>query len=147
MILISACLCGVNCKYEGGNNLNNKALNLLKEGKAIVVCPEQLGGLSTPRIPSEIVGGNAKDVLNRKAKVLSKAREDVSENFIKGAEETLKLAKEIKAEYVILKAKSPSCGKGIVYAGKFNRETKEGNGITCELLIQNGFKVLTEKEL
>ncbi|MGL5244590.1 MAG: DUF523 domain-containing protein [Sarcina sp.] len=147
MILISACLCGVNCKYEGGNNLNDKALNLLKEGKAILVCPEQLGGLATPRIPSEIVGGSATDVLNGKAKVLSKIGEDVSQNFIKGAEETLKLAKAIKAEYVILKAKSPSCGKDIIYAGKFNGETKKGNGITCELLMQNGFKVLTENDI
>lgn len=146
MILVSGCLCGVNCKYDGGNNLNEEILNLLKEGKAIIVCPEQLGGLTTPRVPSEIVGGTGKDVLEGKAKVMGKNGVDVTEAFLKGAYETLKIAKEIKPEYVILKAKSPSCGFGTIYAGKFNGEKQEGNGVTCELLLQNGFKVKTEND-
>lgn len=146
MILVSGCLCGVNCKYDGGNNLNENILELLKEGKAVIVCPEQLGGLKTPRIPSEIVGGTGKEVLDGKAKVLGKDGSDVTEEFLKGAYETLNIAKNINAEYVILKGRSPSCGLGEIYSGKFNREKKQGNGVTCELLLQNGFKVKTEND-
>lgn len=146
MILISGCLCGVNCKYNGENNLNENILKLLKEGEEIIVCPEQLGGLKTPRVPSEIVGGTGEDVLKGKAKVLAKDGEDVTEQFIKGAYETLTIAKNINAEYVILKAKSPSCGFGVIYSGGFNGEKKIGNGVTCELLLQNGFKVKTEND-
>ncbi|EGT3615201.1 DUF523 domain-containing protein [Clostridium perfringens] len=146
MILVSGCLCGVNCKYDGGNNLNENILKLLKEGKVVMVCPEQLGGMKTPRIPSEIVGGTGKDVLDGKAKVFGKDGSDVTEEFVKGAYETLNIAKNINAEYVILKAKSPSCGLGVIYSGKFNGEKKLGNGVTCELLLQNGFKVKTEND-
>ncbi|MCR1962281.1 DUF523 domain-containing protein [Clostridium perfringens] len=146
MILISGCLCGVNCKYNGENNLNENILKLLKEGRAVIACPEQLGGLKTPRIPSEIVGGTGKDVLKGKAKVLGKDGTDVTKEFLKGAYETLNIAKSINAEYVILKAKSPSCGLGVIYSGNFNGEKKEGNGVTCELLLQNGFKVKTEND-
>ena len=85
MILISGCLCGVNCKYNGENNLNENILKLLKEGRAVIACPEQLGGLKTPRIPSEIVGGTGKDVLEGKAKVLGKDGTDVTKEFLKGA--------------------------------------------------------------
>lgn len=147
MILVSACLCGVNCKYSGGNNLNEKAVKLLEDGKALLVCPEQLGGLTTPRVPSEIVGGSGVDVLNGKAKVMSKEGKDVTEEFVKGAEETLALAKTVKAEYVILKAKSPSCGNGIIYAGHFNGDLREGEGVTTALLKKHGFKVITENDI
>ena len=84
MYLVSACLCGVNCKYNGSNNLNNDCLNLLIDNKAILVCPEQLGGLTTPRKPSEIKENNEK--IDKK-KVMTKEGGDVSENFIKGAKE------------------------------------------------------------
>lgn len=146
MILVSACLCGVNCKYSGGNNLNENILKLFEEGKAILACPEQLGGLSTPRIPSEIVGGTGKDVLEKNAKVMSKDGNDVTEEFIKGAYETLNMARKINAEYVILKAKSPSCGLQTIYSGDFNGSKKQGNGVTCELLLQNGFNIKTEED-
>lgn len=144
MILISACFCGVNCKYSGGNNLNESLLNLLKEGKAIPFCPEQAGGLETPRKPCEIVGGTSKDVLEGNARVLSVDGEDKTLEFIKGAYETLKLAQTINAEYIILKSKSPSCGIGKVYDGTFSGALTAGNGVTAELLIQNGFKVINE---
>lgn len=147
MILISACLCGVNCKYEGGNNLSPKIQSLLKAKKGILICPEQLGGLTTPRNPSEIVGGTGEDVLNRNAKVLSNKGEDVTENFIKGAKETLKIAQLVNAEYVILKAKSPSCGNGIIYSGEFNKNIKDGDGVTAALLKANGFKIITENDI
>ena len=92
MYLISSCLCGVNCKYSGGNNLNEKCLDLFKEGKAILACPEQLGGLSTPRTPAEIKG-TARGVINREDKVFTKESIDVTEAFLKGAYETLNIAK------------------------------------------------------
>lgn len=147
MILISACLCGVNCKYNGGNNLNEKAKILLEQGKALLVCPEQLGGLTTPRVPSEIVGGAGGDVLEYKAKVMTKEGKNVTAEFLKGAEETLRLAKAVKAEYVILKAKSPSCGNGVIYSGTFNGELRNGEGVTAALLKKHGFKVITENDI
>lgn len=144
-ILISACLCGINCKYNGGNNLREDIKKLYDEGRTILVCPEVLGGLSTPRIPREIVSGDGKKVLEGKSKVMSKDGEDTTKAFIRGAKEALKIAKENNITIAILKAKSPSCGKGIIYSGEFNGKLIEGNGVTTELLIQNGIKVFNEE--
>jgi uncharacterized protein YbbK (DUF523 family) len=144
MILISACLCGINTRYDGHSNLNEEALRLLKEGKAVLVCPEQLGGLSTPREPHEIVGGTGADVLDGKARVISINGIDSTEQFIKGAEETLKIAKEAGITKAFLKAKSPSCGCGEIYDGSFSRRKVMGNGVTAELLRRNGIEVYTE---
>lgn len=103
MYLISACLCGVNCKYNGLNNLNYKCLELLRKGEALLVCPEQLGGLNTPRIPSETLG-NAKDIIElNKGKVINKEGKDVTKEFLKGAKEALKIAKEANIKKAILK--------------------------------------------
>lgn len=144
MILISACLCGVNTRYDGDNNLNEEALTLLKEGKAVLVCPEQLGGLSTPREPHEIVGGTGADVLDGKARVISVSGIDSTEQFIKGAEETFKIASEAGITKAFLKAKSPSCGCGEIYDGSFSKRKISGNGVTAELLRRNGIEVHTE---
>lgn len=147
MYLISACLCGVDCKYNGKNNFNEKVYKLLEEKKAILVCPEQLGGLSTPRISAEIKGGSAKDVLEGRAKVLNKEGDDVTEQFINGAYETLKIAKASGCTHAILKSKSPSCGFENVYDGTFAGNLIKGNGVTAELLKQNGIKIVTEDKL
>ena len=147
MIIISACLCGVNCKYDGENNINEKILKLFREGKAVLICPEQLGGQSTPRSAHEICGGTGADVLNGNARILDKNGEDGTEKFIKGAYETLNIAKSCKAEYAILKARSPSCGRGTIYDGSFTRSETFGNGVTAELLIRNRVKVITEEEI
>ena len=147
MILISACLCGVNCKYSGGNNINEKTMKLFEDGKAILVCPEQLGGLTTPRVPSEIVGGTGVEVLAGKAQVITKDGVNVTDQFIKGAEETLAIAKTVKAEYAILKSKSPSCGTGIIYAGTFKGDIRFGDGVTSATLKKHGFKVITENDI
>ena len=144
-ILISACLCGVNCKYNGGNNFNKDIKTLYDEGKAILICPEALGGLKTPRTPREITFGTGIDVLEGRAKVLSKVGVDSTIAFIKGAKEALKIAKENNIKVAILKAKSPSCGNGYIYNGKFNGKLIEGNGVASELLIKNGIKVYNEK--
>ncbi|WP_251860938.1 DUF523 domain-containing protein [Clostridium sp. Marseille-Q2269] len=146
MILISACLCGVNCKYSGGNNMNEKVLKLFKEGKAVLVCPEQLGGQQTPRPAHEINNATGADVLNGKAKVIGPDGEDSTKEFLKGAYETLKIAKECDAKVAILKARSPSCGFGTIYDGTFLGNKKSGNGVTAELLNRNGIKVYTEDD-
>lgn len=147
MILISACLCGINTKYDGGNNLNEKALKLLKEGKAMLVCPEQLGGQSTPRAPHEIQNSTGAEVLDGEGKILGPEGDDATEEFLKGAYETLKIAKEIDAKVAILKARSPSCGLGKIYDGSFTGEKKDGNGVTAELLLRNRIEIYTEENI
>ncbi|MGG7164291.1 DUF523 domain-containing protein [Clostridium ihumii] len=148
MILVSACLCGVNCKYNGENNLDERVLKLLQEGKAIPVCPEQLGGQETPRLAHEIVDGDGELVLKGEAKILSPdGKEDVTKEFVKGATETLNIAKNIGAQYAILKARSPSCGFGKIYDGTFSSNKIDGNGVTAELLHKNGIKIFTEENL
>lgn len=146
MIIVSACLCGINCKYNGGNNIDERVLKLVLEGKAIPICPEQLGGLETPRLPHEISGGNGKDVLEHKAKVISREGMDSTNKFEKGAFETLAFAKKLGVTCAILKANSPSCGFGIIYDGSFSGSKKKGNGVTAELLCQNGINIFTEKD-
>jgi len=147
MILISACLAGINCKYNGGNSQIDHIRKMLLEGKAIPVCPEQLGGCSTPRPQVEIIAGNGADVLDGKCKALGKNGEDVTKEFIKGAEEVLKIAKLSGAKMAILKARSPSCGKGRIYDGTFSGGLVDGNGVTAELLIRNGIAVISEEDL
>jgi len=146
MIIVSACLCGINCKYNGGNNLDARIHKLLKEGKAIPVCPEQLGGLETPREPCEIVNGNGLDVLSGTARILeAQYNDDVTPKFLKGAYETLKIAEAVGASIAILKARSPSCGVSKIYDGTFSGTRRNGNGVTTELLLSRGFKVFTEE--
>ncbi len=135
MYLISACLVGINCKYNGKNNFNEKAFELVKEGRAIPVCPEQLGGLATPRIPSEI------KIIDGKRVVINKEGKDVTEFFEKGADEVLKLCQKLNIEKVIFQPRSPSCGVGEVYNGNFDGVLVEGNGITAQLLKDNGIEV------
>lgn len=146
MYLISACLCGVNCKYNGKNNLNDRCVELLREGKAILVCPEQLGGLSTPREPAELKG-NPKEILEgTDGKILSISGKDVTEEFLKGAKETLKIAKAIDAKKAILKEGSPSCGCNFIYDGSFSGNKIRGKGLTAYMLEMEGIKVISEKE-
>lgn len=146
MIIVSACLCGINTKYSGDNNLDERILKLLKEGKAIPVCPEQLGGLTTPRAAHEISNGTGADVLDGKCKVKGIDGQDSTEGFIKGAYETLSIAKGCNAKVAILKAKSPSCGYGKIYDGTFTGTKIEGNGVTAELLKRNGIQIYTEED-
>lgn len=140
MLLISACLAGVNCKYNGGNNYNEEILKLVKDGKAILVCPEQLGGLQTPRMPSEI------RYIDKKRHVISSDGHDVTKEYERGSKETLQLAKNLNVKQAILKSKSPSCGCGKIYDGTFSNKLIDGNGITTDLLLKNGIMVMTENE-
>lgn len=143
MFLVSACLLGVNCKYNGENNRNNKVIEFLKDKEFIMVCPEELGGLSTPRIPCEIVSS----IDNRNVKVINKHGDDVTENFVQGANKVLEIAKSKNIKKAILKAKSPSCGKGLIYDGSFTSKLINGHGITVKLLKENKIEVFTEDEL
>ena len=136
MILVSACLAGINCKYNGGNNYNEKVFNLVKEGKAIPVCPEQLGGLTTPREPSEI------KIIDNKRYVINSEKIDVTKEFEKGAEEVVALAKKLDIKKAILQTRSPSCGKGKIYSGNFDRNLVDGNGILAGMLLRNGIEVI-----
>jgi uncharacterized protein YbbK (DUF523 family) len=142
MYLISACLGGVNCRYDGKNSENQLIMKLIKEGKAILVCPEELGGLPTPRPSCELVVNE--DGIR---KVITKCGEDKTEEFLKGAEETLNLAKKHNIKMAILKAKSPSCGVNKIYDGTFSGKLIDGNGLTAELLLKNGINVITETDL
>ncbi|MFZ5967991.1 MAG: DUF523 domain-containing protein [Bacillota bacterium] len=146
MILVSACLAGIRCRYDGSDKLIQEIQNLVKEGKAVLVCPEQLGGLSTPREPAEIQGGDGSAVLKGQASVISKDGKDVTAGFIKGAEETLKIAQLYDIEYAVLKARSPSCGKDVIYNGSFSKEKRAGDGVAAALLIDHGIKIIDEDE-
>jgi len=146
MYIISGCLCGINCKYNGLNNLDNNCLDLLKSGQAILVCPEQLGGLSTPRVPAEISSKDKENIKSEKFRVITKDNKDVTQEFIKGAYETLKIAKEIGVEKAILKDGSPSCGTNFIYDGTFSGKKIKGMGVTARLLIENGIDVISDKD-
>ena len=137
MKLCSACLLGINCRYDGKIIPNDEVIRLAKKEILIPVCPEQLGGLSTPREPSEQKG----------EKVITILGVDVTRNFIKGAEQVLTLAQIYGIKEAILKQESPSCGCGRIYDGTFSNRLIQGDGVTTILLKKNKIKVLTEQDL
>jgi len=120
---------------------------LIDENKAMTVCPELLGGLTVPREPAEIIGGNGEDVLDGKASVIGKSGKDVTKLFIEGAFATLKKAQELNATLVVLKEFSPSCGSSMIYNGEFKGQKIVGNGVTTALLKRNGINVISEEQL
>ena len=134
-ILVSACLLGIDCKYSGGNNYSEEVMEYLKDYEIIPICPEQLGGLPTPRPASEII----------KDKVINNEGTDVTYNYQNGAEEALKIAKLLGIKKALLKAKSPSCGNGKIYDGTFSGTLIDGDGITTKLLKENNIEVITIK--
>ncbi len=134
-ILVSACLLGVNCKYDGYNNYSDEIDEFLKDYEVIPICPEIMGGLPTPRIASERL----------ETKVLTKDGRDVTAQYVKGANECLFLAKKYDVKKALLKLKSPSCGYGQIYDGTFSHTLIDGNGVTAELLQQNGIEIITIK--
>ena len=146
MYIISACLCGVNCKYNSNNNYNEYCNMLFINGEAILVCPEQLGGLPTPRVPSEILGTSEKVVIGE-GKVITKEGVDVSANFIKGAREVVEIAKKLKVDKAILKEGSPSCGVNFIYDGTFSGNKIQGMGITAFMLKELSIDVISENDL
>ena len=136
-ILVSACLLGAACKYSGGDNFCSKVAALVKDYHLVPVCPEQLGGLPTPRTPAERQGN----------RVITKDGQDVTAAYHRGAQEAWKLAKLFGCDTAILKARSPSCGAQGIYDGTFTGTVIPGSGVTAELLRDAGIRVLTEDEL
>jgi len=137
MRLCSACLLGVSCRYDGKKKPNRKVIYLARKESLIPVCPEQLGGLVTPRSPSE----------RRGKKIIMKSGKNVTRQFKKGAEETLKITKVLGIKTAIMKQRSASCGSGEIYDGTFKGKVVKGDGVTTELLKRHGIRVITEKDL
>ncbi len=146
MLLVSSCLAGLNCRYNGSHSLNEKVKELVDQNKAVMVCPELLGGFITPRESAEIIGGNGSDVLRGTAKVVEKSGRDVTHLYIEGAYQTLQLAKQYQATHIILKENSPSCGSHRIYNGQFSNQRIPGQGVTSALLRQEGYIVISENE-
>lgn len=134
-ILVSACLLGLNCKYNGKNNYSPEIDEFLKDYDVIPICPEIMGGLGIPRKPAEI----------KNNKVINIDGIDVTEQFIKGANEVLFLTKKYNVKKALLKSKSPSCGSDRIYDGTFTNTLTNKNGITTELLKKNNIEIITIK--
>lgn len=137
MKIVSACLAGINCNYEGGSKPCKKVEDLVARGEAIPVCPEQLGGLTTPREAAEQKGD----------KVVTCSGEDVTAQFEKGADEVLRVCRKFGCTEAVLKARSPSCGSGEVYDGTFSKTLTKGDGVCASLLKKNSITVLSEDDL
>ncbi len=136
-VLVSACLLGINCKYNGGNNFCEKIVELKENYNLIPICPETLGGLESPRDPAEICGG----------KVLLKTGEDVTNEFNIGARLSLETAIKNNCKYAILKERSPSCGANYIYNGSFNGIVVDGLGITANILKENDISIFSEENI
>ena len=135
--MVSACLAGENCKYNGGNNRNEKVTDLFAENEIITVCPEQMGGLLTPRVPAEI----------RDGEVMNRDKISVDKEYRLGAEKCLKIAVEFQPDLIILQSRSPSCGVKQRYDGTFAGKLIDHPGVAAELLIRNGFHVIDVEDL
>ena len=133
-IAVSSCLLGINCKYNGKANYNEEIVKLKEKYELIPICPEVLGGLPIPRVPSEIINN----------KVINQEGMDVTKNYIEGANKALQILKDNNIKIVILKAKSPSCGKDEIYDGTFSHTIVKGNGITSKLFLDNNITVYNE---
>lgn len=134
-ILVSSCLLGLNCKYDGGNNYSKDVEDFLKDYDVIPICPEIMGGLPTPRISSERL----------KDKVITKDGIDVTSQYEKGAKECLFIAKKYNIKKALLKLRSPSCGTNKIYDGTFTHTLIDGDGVTAQLLKDNGIEIITIK--
>jgi uncharacterized protein YbbK (DUF523 family) len=146
MYLISSCLIGLNCKYNGKSNTHEDFTTLIKEKRAIPFCPEQAGGLSTPRRPAEIKCGDGFDVIKGETVVVTIDGIDVTDYFLTGAKETLKLAVLIGADKAILKSRSPSCGCKTIYDGSFKNIIKQGMGVTAAYLKLHGIQLIDSED-
>lgn len=138
MILVSACLAGIDCTWDGKNRVRPDIKDLADRGLALAVCPELLGGRRVPRTRTELRGGIGDDVLDGRAKVFDEKGKDVTGQFLKGAYATLEIARKHNIKKAILKSKSPSCGVKNIYNGSFNGDLIAGRGVTAALLKRKG---------
>jgi uncharacterized protein YbbK (DUF523 family) len=151
LTLVSACLLGVACRYDGKSNPAPELRDPATEGKVITICPEVAGGLPTPRLPMEIEnaysGLDGHAVLDGRTRVLRSDGVDVTAQFIKGAQAALTLARKLGIRQAILATPSPTCGAGLTYDGKFTGELVPGDGVTAALLNRNGIRVISPTDL
>lgn len=143
MILVSACLAGLPCRYNGSAKTDRECSKMVAGGEAIVFCPEVASGLPTPRTPCEIVGGDGGDVLDGRAKVIDVNGRDCTEFFVLGAKKALEFVKINNINAAYLKSLSPSCGCGTIYDGSFSGVKIEGDGVLAALLKRNGIEVVS----
>ncbi len=148
-IAVSACLLGQPCRYDGKSKPDEKVIALCKEDgvELLAICPEQQGRLPIPRTPSEIQGGDGADVLQGKAKIISKDGEDRTEAFLTGAKKCLEQIKEFRPEMTILKEFSPSCAVKHVCDGSYSGKRKAGQGVLAVLLKEEGYEPVSEREV
>lgn len=142
--LVSACLLGRHCRYDGGHCYNPVVEELKRHAEIIPVCPEMLGGLGVPRPPCEIMGGTASDVWAGSAKVLDRERNDRTEAFKKGAIKALRLCQEHGIQNALVKSNSPSCGCGTIYDGSFSGTKRRGNGVFTQCLLDAKINVVCD---
>ncbi|MDP8253840.1 MAG: DUF523 domain-containing protein [Candidatus Kaelpia aquatica] len=148
VILVSSCLVGKKCCYDGKSRLNHTAKGLCRGCRVIDVCPEVLAGLGIPRVASEIASdGDGGAVLNGASKVIDLEGHDLTDLFIEGAREALKIAKNNNVKYAIMKSHSPSCGVGLIYDGSFSDTLKNGDGVTVALFKREGIEVVSDRYL
>jgi len=147
MIIVSACLLGLNTKYDGTSNAHALIRKYSSWEKFIPVCPEQLGGLPTPRVPVEIINGTGQVVLAGRCAVQGEQGEVVTPQFIQGAKEVLEIVRMFKVTAAILKERSPSCGVNHIYDGSFTHREKSGQGVTAALLREHHILVYSEEDL
>lgn len=146
-VLVSACLAGRACRFDGTGAYEDEVARLVAEGRAVLVCPEVDGGLGTPRPAAEIDGGDGADVLAGRARVVTRDGGDVTDAYVKGAHRALEAARKMGAGTAILKSRSPSCGKASIYDGTFSGTLLAGDGVTAALLRSEGIEVLTDEEV
>lgn len=136
-VLVSACITGCNCKYNGGNNLNLKVVEFLKDKEIIEICPEMLAGMSIPRASAEIVDGCVTECNGR----------NVHREYEKGVELALEKIKGENIDLAILQTRSPTCGVNKIYDGNFNGKLIKGNGLFAKALIERGYKVIDSEDV
>lgn len=153
-VLVSACLAGRRCRFDGGATPDDAVARLVASGRAALVCPEVDGGLGTPRPPAEIVPApgtegpvDGSDVWTGRARVVTIDGADVTEAYLEGARRALRSARQAGATTAVLKARSPSCGVGAIYDGTFTRSLTAGDGVTAALLQREGISVVTDEDL
>lgn len=140
MILVSSCLIGLKCRYDGSKKADSEVMKYLEGKEYLPVCPEQMGGLATPRYPAEIITNNPLKIVNNHG-------DDVTANFVEGANQVLEIIKDRNITLAILKAKSPSCGSEAVYDGTFSSKLISGEGVLSMMLRQSKIKVINEKKV
>lgn len=146
-LLVSACLLGLCTRLDGGHNLRRPVLALAERFCLVPVCPEQLGGLTTPRRPAEIQEGAGAEVLRGAARVVTPEGDDVTDAFLRGARAVAAVARLTGATRAVLKARSPSCGVGETYDGSFSRHLRQGSGVTAHVLAESGLVLWTEEDV